>query len=131
MRILLFLLLLTWFCSCSPISKTALTKKFRTIEADLHDHTGFMLYDLGKEKPVFEFNSAKYFTPASNTKIFTMFASLKILGDSVPALHYVQNGDSLIFWGTGDPSFLYKHTYDNGRVYDFLRNADQYGNLRS
>lgn len=123
MRIIFFLLLLTWFCSCSPFSKTALTKKFKTIEADLHDHTGFMLYDLDKKKTVFEFNAAKYFTPASNTKIFTMFASLKILGDSVPALRYVQSGDSLIFWGTGDPSFLYKNTFDNSRVYNFLKNA--------
>lgn len=123
MRITCFLLLLGLLGACSPISRPALTKKIKGIEKDLKDHTGFILYDLDKKKNVFEYNSAKYFTPASNTKIFTMFASFKILGDSVPALRYVENGDSLIFWGTGDPSLLYKNVFNNNRVYDFLRNA--------
>jgi serine-type D-Ala-D-Ala carboxypeptidase/endopeptidase (penicillin-binding protein 4) len=123
MRIICLLLLLGWLSSCSPISRSALTKKFRGIEKDLKDHTGFILYDLEKKKNIFEFNSAKYFTPASNTKIFTLFASFKILGDSVPALRYVEHADSLIFWGTGDPSLLYKNVFNNNRVYDFLKNA--------
>jgi D-alanyl-D-alanine carboxypeptidase/D-alanyl-D-alanine-endopeptidase (penicillin-binding protein 4) len=120
-----FLLVLAWFSSCSPLSKSALTKRFAAIETDLHDHTGFMLYDQDKNKTVFEYNSAQYFTPASNTKIFTLFASLKILGDSVPALHYVENTDSVIFWGTGDPSLLYKNVHQNNRVFDFLRTKEK------
>jgi D-alanyl-D-alanine carboxypeptidase/D-alanyl-D-alanine-endopeptidase (penicillin-binding protein 4) len=120
-----FFLALAWLCSCSPLSKQSLTKRFATIEKDLHDHTGFMLYDLEKEKTVFQYNSAKYFTPASNTKIFTLFASLKILGDSVPALHYIENSDSLIFWGTGDPSLFYKNVHNNNKVYDFLKRTNK------
>jgi serine-type D-Ala-D-Ala carboxypeptidase/endopeptidase (penicillin-binding protein 4) len=84
-----------------------------------------MLYDLDKQKPVYEYNATKYFTPASNTKIFTFFAGLNILGDSVPALRYFIAGDSLIFWGTGDPSFLYKHVYQNGNVFSFLKSTDK------
>jgi len=84
---------------------------------------GFMVYDIAKEKAIYEFNSDKYFTPASNTKIFTFYTSLRILGDSVPALKYVYRNDSLIFWGTGDPSFLYRYTFENGRVYNFLATA--------
>lgn len=95
------------------------------MDEQLKDHTGFMLYDLEKKEAVFEYNSSKYFTPASNTKIFTLFASLKILGDSVPALHYRETTDSLIFWGTGDPSFLYKYVYNNGRTYNFLKHAQK------
>lgn len=108
---------------CSPFSKSSLNKRLNGIDQQLQDHTGFMLYDLDKKKSIFEYNSSKYFTPASNTKIFTLFSSLKILGDSVPALHYRETADSLIFWGTGDPSFLYKYVYNNGRVYWFLKNA--------
>lgn len=119
------ILILGWLCSCSPLSKSALTKRFTSIEQELQDHTGFVLYDQQKGKTVFEHNSSRYFTPASNTKIFTFYASLKILGDSIPGLHYLENADSVVFWGTGDPSLLYKNAYTNTRVYDFLKNTQK------
>lgn len=97
---------------------------FNATEERFQDHTGFVLYDPEKGKTVFDFNGARYFTPASNTKIFTFYAGLTILGDSVPALEYVQRNDSLIFWGTGDPSFLYSQVYSDSAVYDFLSSAD-------
>jgi D-alanyl-D-alanine carboxypeptidase/D-alanyl-D-alanine-endopeptidase (penicillin-binding protein 4) len=114
-----------WCFSCSPLSKTSLTKTFKATDEAFQDHTGFALYDLEKKKSIFEYKSGHYFTPASNTKIFTMFASLALLGDSVPALKYVIEKDSLIFWGTGDPSFLYNEVYDNGKTYNFLSQAQQ------
>jgi serine-type D-Ala-D-Ala carboxypeptidase/endopeptidase (penicillin-binding protein 4) len=119
-----FLIILS-IASCSPISKQALTKDFRATEKMFQDHTGFILYDPETKKTIYEFNSSKYFTPGSNTKIFTFYASLKILGDSIPGLKYFINEDSLIFQGTGDPSFLYKNVYNNNRVFDFLKSAEQ------
>lgn len=68
--------------------------------------TGFALYDLKNRKMIAGQNSDKHFTPASNTKLFTFYAGLKLLKDSVAGLNYKENGDSLIIWGTGDPSFL-------------------------
>jgi len=104
---------------CSP---TYLIKKeISNTENALQDHVGFYLVDLSSNKTLIDFNGAKYFTPASNTKIFTFYTSLRLLGDSVTSLKYFQTGDSLIFHGMGDPSFLYKNVFDNGRVYQFLK----------
>ncbi|NJM24537.1 MAG: D-alanyl-D-alanine carboxypeptidase [Bacteroidia bacterium] len=114
---------LVFASSCSPVSPRMLTKQLRAAEKKFQDHTGFILYDLGKNKNIVTFNDARYFTPASNTKIFTFYTGLKLLGDSVPALRYRISGDSLIFAGTGDPSFLYKNVFDNGRTYTFLKEA--------
>jgi D-alanyl-D-alanine carboxypeptidase/D-alanyl-D-alanine-endopeptidase (penicillin-binding protein 4) len=121
MRLFFYFLSFSFLLSCSPLRKAAMTKTFNDLETEFQDHVGFALYDPAKKKTVYEHNASKYFTPASNTKIFTFYASLKIIGDSVPALRYVEHGDSLIFWGTGDPSFLYHNVFDNGRVYNFLR----------
>lgn len=111
--------------ACSPVSNTALTKRFRSIETSLHDHTGFMLYDPEKRKEIFSYQASQYFTPASNTKILTLFAGLTILGDSVPAFQYIEKGDSLLFRGTGDPSLLYSETNSPAVWYSFLANRNK------
>ncbi len=124
-KLFTFFLLGIIICNCSPLSKKSLTKHFKSSENKFQDHIGFVLYDLETKKTVYEYNSNKYFTPGSNTKIFTFFASLKIIGDSIPAIKFIVSGDSLIFQGTGDPSFLYKNVYNNNRVFDFLKYAKQ------
>ncbi len=106
-------------------SPLAFKRQLVAAEEKFNDHIGFVLYDPASRKTLIEFNSDRYFTPASNTKIFTFYTALQILGDSVPALKYTVNNDSLIFWGTGDPSFLYKKTFCDSRVYEFLRMAPQ------
>lgn len=123
MRVASLAITLAVLYSCSPVSRTRLNKTFQSTEQRFKDHTGFVLYDLERNRTIFDFNGARYFTPASNTKIFTFYSALKILGDSVPALEYVQRNDSLIFWGTGDPSFLYSEVFYDSTVYDFLSTA--------
>ncbi len=104
------------------IRKRRIKKMFKHSQI-MNDHlTGFALYDLDNKKMIYELNDAKYFTPASNTKLFTFYTCLKMLGDSIPALKYVIRNDSLIFWGTGDPSFLHSELKAiNG--YNFLKNS--------
>ncbi|WP_291722710.1 D-alanyl-D-alanine carboxypeptidase/D-alanyl-D-alanine-endopeptidase [Bernardetia sp.] len=80
---------------------------------------GFALYDIDSSKYLFEYNADKYFTPASNVKIASLFAATKILGERLPSLSYFEKGDSLIFWGTGDPTFLHP-VFNNSAVIDFL-----------
>ena len=87
--------------------------------------SGFALFDPEERRMLYEYNADKYFTPASNTKILTFFASIHLLGDSIPALMYKKQGDLMIFWGTGDPSFLNPHMAPNERVYKFLKSRKE------
>lgn len=102
---------LACFCSCfyscaHKLRRHAVSRLFDQ-SAITNDHfTGFALYDMDEQKMIYEQNPDKYFTPASNTKLFTFYTCLRMLGDSIPALKYTLKNDSLIFWGTGDPSFL-------------------------
>ena len=124
MRLPFFVVALAFVYACSPISRNRLNRTLEDTEKRFQDHAGFVLYDPEKGETVFDFNGARYFTPASNTKILTFYTALKVLGDSVPALEYIQRDDSLIFWGTGDPSFLYKEVFYDSAVYHFLRIAE-------
>lgn len=87
--------------------------------------TGFTLFDPNENKTLYEINADKYFTPASNTKILTLYTSLRTLGDSIPALQYSRQGNLLVFWGTGDPSFLNPHLAQNPAVFNFLKNSPE------
>ncbi|PRD47022.1 D-alanyl-D-alanine carboxypeptidase [Sphingobacterium haloxyli] len=84
----------------------------------------FSLYDIEQNRFLLGLNEDKHYTPASNTKIFTLFAVLKHIGDSIPAIHYIEKGDSLLFWGTGDPTFLHPKL-GAGIVYNFLSATDK------
>ncbi len=102
--ILSFLMVEATFSKSLPPRKILKMLKNSVI---LNDHfTGFSLFDLGKRKMITGQNEDKYFTPASNTKLFTFYAGLMLLKDSIAGLKYIERGDSLIFWGTADPSFL-------------------------
>ncbi|SHM67743.1 D-alanyl-D-alanine carboxypeptidase [Mucilaginibacter sp. OK098] len=104
------------------IRKRKIKKLFKHSQI-MNDHfTGFALYDLDNKKMIYKLNDDKYFAPASNTKLFTFYTCLKMLGDSVPALKYIIRNDSLIFWGTGDPSFLHSDLKATNGL-SFLKNS--------
>ncbi|MBE9661257.1 D-alanyl-D-alanine carboxypeptidase/D-alanyl-D-alanine-endopeptidase [Mucilaginibacter myungsuensis] len=105
-------------------SKRKIKKLFKKSEV-VNDHfTGFTLYDLDEQKTIYGLNDDKYYNPASNTKLFTFYASLMMLGDSIPGIRYQTRGDSLIFWATGDPTFL--HTSLKGtNALNFLKSSNK------
>ena len=82
--------------------------------------TGLYLYDPDKKEEIFSYNGNKYFTPASNTKIFTLYAAMKTLNDSIPAFKYALIGDELHLEGTGDPTFMHPK-FKNPKVLEFLK----------
>ncbi|WP_462250084.1 D-alanyl-D-alanine carboxypeptidase [Ekhidna sp.] len=69
--------------------------------------TGFSLYDIEANSFITSYNSTLKFTPASNTKLLTMYASLKSFQDSIPSLLYLKEDSSVIVEPIGDPTFLY------------------------
>ncbi len=117
-------LLLLQSCSVQKRMAKQLDKTFKTSTVVNQYMVGFALYDLEGGKMIYEKNADKYFTPASNTKLFTFYAGLKMLPDSIPSLRYVVQGDSLIFWGTGDPSFL-QTQLKGTKALEFLKASPQ------
>ncbi|MDZ7719265.1 MAG: D-alanyl-D-alanine carboxypeptidase/D-alanyl-D-alanine-endopeptidase [Balneolaceae bacterium] len=133
-----YYLFLALFFGCQTTSKIAdsqpvkeekkgspsLVKMVEKSELFSANITGFVLYDPKTDSTLYSLNGNKYFTPASNTKLFTFYAGLKTLPDTLRALEYVVQGDSLIFWGTADPSFLHRE-YGSDTVYEFLKNRPE------
>lgn len=66
-------------------------------------------------------NSDKYFTPASNTKIYTLFAALNMLPEKLPALRYAKNADTLFISGMADGTQLHPYFKDS-TILNFLKN---------
>ena len=124
--IYLILGLIGFVSACAPnnVISRKVGKEFKKSTVLTQYQVGFALYDMEKKETIFQKDAAKYFTPASNTKLFTFYAGLKMMPDSLPSLRYVEHGDSVIFWGTGDPSFL--HTQLKGtKAFDFLKNTNK------
>ncbi len=69
--------------------------------------TGFFLADATSGREVFSFRPDLYFTPASNTKLFTFLVAQQLLAASTPALVYQVRQDTLHLWGTGHPLLLH------------------------
>jgi serine-type D-Ala-D-Ala carboxypeptidase/endopeptidase (penicillin-binding protein 4) len=116
--------ILFFACNATKVSIKSVSRKLNESPVFAHNHTGFSLYDLSENKTLLNHNANRYFIPASNTKLFTYYASLKTLSDSIPAFHYQISGDSLILWGTGDPSFL-NPDLPKSKVFDFLKNRSE------
>lgn len=110
------------FFSCASTKKSQ--EFFERSEVFTQGFHGIAVYDPIENKMIYEDNAEKYFTPASNIKLFTFYTGLKLLKDSVPALHYIIRNDSLIFWGTGDPSLL-NPDLPQSNVLTFLKNRNE------
>ena len=111
-------------CSTNKMIAKKVSKEFKNSTVIKQYQVGFALYNMEDKKMIFEKDAEKYFTPASNTKLYTFFASLKMLPEQMPALKYVERNDSLIFWGTGDPSFLQFAVKDKS-AYNFLQASNK------
>jgi serine-type D-Ala-D-Ala carboxypeptidase/endopeptidase (penicillin-binding protein 4) len=87
----------------------------------LNAHIGISLYDAETGKYLYNYQGNKYFVPASNTKLFTCYAGMKYLGDSLTGITYSQYDSAITLQPTGDPTFLHPD-FKKQPVLDFLKN---------
>lgn len=83
-------------------------------------HIGISLYDPAANSYLYNYQGDKYFTPASNTKLFPLYAGMKYLGDSLVGIRYIERGNDLLVLPSGDPSLLHPD-YAAQPVIDFLK----------
>jgi serine-type D-Ala-D-Ala carboxypeptidase/endopeptidase (penicillin-binding protein 4) len=82
-------------------------------------HTGISIYEPATNKYWYNYDATKYFVPASNVKLFSLYAGMKYLGDSLIGLRYQQKENELVIYPTGDPTFLHPD-FKQQPVFDFL-----------
>ena len=74
---------------------------------------GLLVYNPESNTVIQNFNADKYFTPASNTKIYTLYTGLQYLPNKIPSFKYTVEKDTLNVIGTGDPTFLHPYFKDS------------------
>ena len=82
-------------------------------------HIGISIYEPATGKYWYNYNADKYFVPASNTKLFTLYAGMKYLGDSLVGLKIMEFENKMTLFPTGDPTLLHPD-FLKQPVYDFL-----------
>jgi len=85
---------------------------------------GICLYDPGKAAYLYNYQGDKYFIPASNTKLFSLYAGLSYLGDSLVGMRYRVNDTALFVMPAGDPTFLHPD-YSSQPVIDLMRKINK------
>ena len=112
--------------ACSSIKQVVMennVKKFINHSSILSQHiTGLSIYDINAQEFLLDYHSTRKFTPASNTKLLTLYAALTSLGDSIPFLLYKKSGSVCMVTPTGDPTFL-DERFPTQKGLDFLKDC--------
>ena len=117
------LLIILSSCSVSKqISQQANTFLLRDT-AISKGHIGISIYEPATGKYWYEYDATKYFVPASNTKLFTLYAGMKYLGDSLVGARVEERWDRINIYGTADPTFLHPD-FKFQPVFDYARSKN-------
>lgn len=103
-----FFILFTASAGCSPSKQIArqASALLMNDSAIISGHTGISIYEPATGKFWYNHNATKYFTPASNTKLFTLYAGMKYLGDSLLSATIEEDKGTMNIFPNGDPAFL-------------------------
>jgi serine-type D-Ala-D-Ala carboxypeptidase/endopeptidase (penicillin-binding protein 4) len=117
-------LILAACSSPKHLGRTNLPGRFLDNPAISGSHVGIAIYDLQSRRYVYHHYGDKYFVPASNTKLATLYAGLKYLENGIPGIEYLDYNDTLFVRATGDPTFLLMDFPDQP-VLSFLQNIEK------
>lgn len=93
---------------------------FETNPLFTNAHVGVAVFDPSTNKYLYNYQGNKFFVPASNLKIFTCYAAMKTLEDSLTGLFYTLDDDSsYLVKFSGDPTFLHPD-FTTQPVFDFF-----------
>lgn len=122
MRYLILFFLCFFACTSVFAQKKAAQKYLLKNDQLKNSFIGICIYNTNNGSLFYSHNAFKYFTPASNTKLYSFYAGLRYLGDSTTGIQYQKSQDTLYIRGTGDPTFLHPD-FDIQPVYDFLKQS--------
>ena len=112
--------------SCASINRFSERQLDRMLEEESpafrSAFTGFALYDPASDEILYSHRGKRYFTPASNTKILTLYTALQAMGDSIPLLQYSIKNNQLTLIGTACPAFMHPDLPQDTIFMNFLQN---------
>jgi D-alanyl-D-alanine carboxypeptidase/D-alanyl-D-alanine-endopeptidase (penicillin-binding protein 4) len=122
-----FISVLALFSSCSVQKQlqTVAEKEVLQTEALRAAHVGISIYDPSANTYIYNYEGDKYFVPASNTKLFSLYAGMKYLGDSLVGIRYIERDTAILILPSGDPTLLHPD-FARQPVIDFLKNKNRH-----
>ncbi len=87
-------------------------------------HIGICVFEPLTNTYLTQYQSNKYFVPASNVKIATCYAAMKYLGDSLVGLKYLEDESNIYVQAAADPTFLHKD-FPTQKIFNWLKSAQK------
>lgn len=114
-----------FFFSCS--TQKQISRQARNTIFNYNDlasaNIGICIFDPISKKYLYNYQAEKSFIPASNTKLFTFYAGMKYLGDSIVAARVKVEDGTLMLQASGDPTFLHPD-FKNQPLLNFLQQKE-------
>lgn len=108
--------------SCKVIQPVAMSPFFPMADEFESALIGVSILDEATGEYLVQMNANRHFSPASNTKFLTAFATLKHFGDSMPGWVFHDGKDTLHIVPQGDPTFLHPK-FESQNFFEFIRSS--------
>ncbi len=113
--------------SCSTIGQVTQqqTNSFLNDSVVATGHAGISIFEPATGVYLYNYNAEKNFIPSSNLKLFSLYAGMKYLGDSLVGMRYVENDTAVFIYPSGDPTLLHVD-FKSQPVIDFLTSISKH-----